>query len=154
MVLPGNVPLINTNILKQIIDQHVTSQNDVTISAGKEDCTEDVQEYKSQILCLKNHWLNESSSLEECPFSYNLKERFKKGKIGKFLIQEENKLNCIEDLYTLSLIEDEIRKEINKTHMLNGVCIINPNSTTISLETVIESEQLFIRDAIFLARQL
>lgn len=139
LVLPGNVLLINTNILKQIIDQHVTSQNDVTILAGKEDCIEDVQEYKSQILCLKNHWLNESSSLEGCPFSYNLKEGFKKGKIGKFFIQEDNKLNWIENLYTLSLIEDELRKEINKTHMLNGVCIMNPNSTTISLETVIES---------------
>ncbi len=63
----------------------------------------------------------------------------KKAKIGSFTIQDTYKLNGINDLYTLSCVERDYRKAILKQHMLNGVNIINPDSTTIEKDVVIET---------------
>lgn len=43
-----------------------------------------------------------------------------------------NKFYIFSDLYELSIIEDEIRKQINKRLMINGVRIENPDTVSIS----------------------
>ena len=62
----------------------------------------------------------------------------KKVKIGTVTIEDEYKLMGINDLYTLSLVEKRLRKEINKAHMLNGVNIVNEDSVLISKDVCIK----------------
>ena len=50
-----------------------------------------------------------------------------------------NKFYIFSDLYELSLVEDEIRKTINKKLMINGVRIENPDTVSISPNSLIES---------------
>ena len=50
-----------------------------------------------------------------------------------------NKFYMFNDFYELSVIEDELRKIINKRHMLNGVRIENPDTVSISPSVVIDS---------------
>ncbi|MDE7095837.1 MAG: hypothetical protein K2O23_05040, partial [Anaeroplasmataceae bacterium] len=51
---------------------------------------------------------------------------------------EDSNLYRIPDLYSLSCVEEELRNKINKRHMLNGVCIMNPFSTTIAKDVKID----------------
>ena len=50
-----------------------------------------------------------------------------------------NKFYMFNDFYELSIVEDEIRKIINKKHMINGVRIENQNSVIIGKNVVLES---------------
>ncbi len=58
-------------------------------------------------------------------------------KVGSFLIVDNYKLMGINDLYTLSKVEEVYTKEINKKHMINGVNLINPNSISIGPDVII-----------------
>jgi bifunctional UDP-N-acetylglucosamine pyrophosphorylase/glucosamine-1-phosphate N-acetyltransferase len=46
----------------------------------------------------------------------------------------------VNDRYALSQAEEHMKKRINKKHMLNGVTIIDPNSTYISADAVIGAD--------------
>lgn len=60
-------------------------------------------------------------------------------KIGTYTINDAYKMSGINDLYTLSKIEEALTEEINKKHMLNGVNIINPKSVVIGPDCQIEA---------------
>lgn len=50
-----------------------------------------------------------------------------------------NKFYSFNDYYELSIVEEELRKIINKRHMLNGVRIERPESVNIGVSTIIEA---------------
>jgi len=52
-------------------------------------------------------------------------------KVGAFLLWDSPKVMGVNDLFTISIAEKHLRKDINKFHMLNGVSIINPETVTI-----------------------
>ncbi len=63
----------------------------------------------------------------------------KTNKIGSFTIEDTYKIKGINDLYVLSKVENALRKDINKKHMLNGVNLINEDTITIAKDVTIES---------------
>ncbi len=173
IILPGDTPLIDLDIIDKLIDTHSESNNDLTIGTidledpsgyGRiirannkivkitehKDATDDelkIREINTGVFCIDNELLFESlkgvknnnakgeyylTDIVEIISSLNKK-------IGSFTITDTYKLTGINDLYTLSKVEKSLRKAVNKSHMLNGVNIINPESVTISPETIIEA---------------
>lgn len=59
--------------------------------------------------------------------------------VGTFELWDNNKVMGINDLYSVSVAEAYLRDQINKSHMLNGVSMINPNTITIGHDVTIES---------------
>lgn len=112
----------------------------------EKDATEEIKKIKevaTGLYCIKNNSL--LSVLEQFSFdkkkeSYmaDLLEKFVgKIKIGSFAFKDSYKFAYINDLYDLSCAEEELRKSILKKHILNGVRIINSNSTTIASQVEI-----------------
>ncbi len=173
IILPGDTPLIDLDIINKLIDTHKAQKNDLTIGTielndpsgfGRiirsnsniikitehKDATEDelnIKEINTGVFCIDNKLL--FSSLKEVKnenakgeyYLTDIVEIISKlnKKIGSFTIDDKYKLTGINDLFTLSEVENQVRKSVNKKHMLNGVNIINPETVTISLESVIEA---------------
>ncbi len=51
--------------------------------------------------------------------------------IGTFVIRESHLVMGVNDLFAISVAEKHLREAINKSHMLTGVSIINPETVTI-----------------------
>lgn len=130
--LPGNMPFVDQDLLHTMIRTHVSNQNDITLGSTQ------TEEFAG-ICCVKNSFLpkiiaeSNTSSLME-----TLNLLFAENKIGWFRIEDTNKAFRITDLFSLSCVEEKLRNRINKQHMMNGVCIINPQYTTISWDVQID----------------
>ncbi len=59
-------------------------------------------------------------------------------KVNTFTVREPRVTMGINDLYNISIAEKILRDHINKSHMLNGVSIINPETVTIGHDVIIE----------------
>jgi bifunctional UDP-N-acetylglucosamine pyrophosphorylase/glucosamine-1-phosphate N-acetyltransferase len=59
-------------------------------------------------------------------------------RVGTFELWDNAKVMGINDLYSVSVAEKFLRDSINKSHMLNGVSIINPETVTIGHDVYIE----------------
>ena len=77
-----------------------------------------------------------------------------KCKIGTFTIKDAYKMSGINDLYALSKMEEALRNEINKKHMLNGVNIINPSSTVIGPDCQIEAGTIIYPNCMILGKTM
>ncbi|CCV64102.1 Bifunctional protein GlmU UDP-N-acetylglucosamine pyrophosphorylase [Alteracholeplasma palmae J233] len=60
-------------------------------------------------------------------------------KVGTYTVKNNSLVMGVNDLYSVSIAEKYLREYINKSHMLNGVSIINPETVTIGHNVVIES---------------
>ncbi|MDE5715802.1 MAG: hypothetical protein K2I42_06725 [Anaeroplasmataceae bacterium] len=134
IILLDHLLLLDEEIISMLINKHQQNKNDCTI----------LSKNHIQVLCLKNvilyDILQENNHLKNESDLTNLIELVsEKYKVEHGILEDSYKLTEITDLYTLSCVEEELRKDIQKKHMQNGVCIMNPNSTTISFDTSIES---------------
>ena len=59
-------------------------------------------------------------------------------KVNTFVVRNPMVTMGINDLYGISIAEKYLRESINKSHMLNGVSIVNPETVTISHNAIIE----------------
>jgi bifunctional UDP-N-acetylglucosamine pyrophosphorylase/glucosamine-1-phosphate N-acetyltransferase len=59
--------------------------------------------------------------------------------VGTFELWDSEKVMGINDLYTVSIAEKFLRDQINKSHMLEGVSIVNPETVTIGHDVTIEA---------------
>lgn len=59
-------------------------------------------------------------------------------KVNTFMVRDPNITMGINDLYSISKAEKYLRDSINKSHMLNGVSIVNPETVTIGHNVIIE----------------
>jgi len=59
--------------------------------------------------------------------------------VGTFVLWDSIKAMGVNDLFSVSVAEKVLREQINRTHMLNGVSIINPSTVTIGHDVKIES---------------
>ncbi|CCV65053.1 Bifunctional protein, UDP-N-acetylglucosamine pyrophosphorylase (N-acetylglucosamine-1-phosphate uridyltransferase) Glucosamine-1-phosphate N-acetyltransferase [Paracholeplasma brassicae] len=59
-------------------------------------------------------------------------------KVNTFTVRDPRVTMGINDLYNISIAEKILRDHINKSHMLNGVSIINPETVTIGHDVIIE----------------
>ena len=58
--------------------------------------------------------------------------------VGTFELWDNSKVMGINDLYSVSIAEKFLRDSINKSHMIKGVSIINPETVTIGHDVYIE----------------
>jgi bifunctional UDP-N-acetylglucosamine pyrophosphorylase/glucosamine-1-phosphate N-acetyltransferase len=59
--------------------------------------------------------------------------------VDTFELWDSEKVMGVNDLYSVSVAEAYLRREINKNHMLNGVYIVNPETVTIGHNVQIEN---------------
>ena len=117
----------------------ITEEKDATLEI------KEIKEVNTGLFCIDNRLLFEALSQvtnNNAKGEYYLTDIVdilsNKAKIGTFTIRDSYKLRGINDLYSLSIVEDELRKSINRRHMLNGVNIINPSQTTIGPDVTIQ----------------
>lgn len=173
IIIPGDTPLIDEDIINNLIRIHTSNNNDLTIGTiildnpfgfgriirsnsnlitkiiEEKDANtkeKEIKEVNSGVYCISNKLLfsalkkvKPNAIKNEYYFTDIIEILSNEGyKIDSFTIKDVYKLNGINDLYTLSQIEKQLRNEINKKHMLNGVNIINPETVTISKDVIIE----------------
>ena len=59
-------------------------------------------------------------------------------RVDSFELWDNEKVMGINDLYSASIAEKYLRNEINKSHMINGVSIVTPDTVTIGENVIIE----------------
>ena len=186
IILPGDTPLIDKEILDQLIEVHKSNKNDFTIGTivldnpfgfgrivrdssnsvlrivEEKDASEEERKIKeiNTGLFLVDNFLLKKALLEIK--NNNVKGEYyltdiveilsKEAKIGTFTIKDTYKLNGINDLYTLSLVEKQFREAILKKHMLNGVNIVNPETVTIGNDVTIEAGTTIYQGSLILGK--
>ncbi len=188
IILPGDTPLIDTEIIDKLLSTHKKNKNDFTIgtielddptSFGRiirlnnnivkitehKDATDSelqIKEINTGVFCIENKLLFEAlkdvknNNAKNEYYLTDIVEIASKldKKIGSFTITDTYKLTGINDLYTLSKIENSLRKAVNKKHMLNGVNIINPETVTISPESIIGAGTIINQGSILLGNNV
>ena len=186
IILPGDTPLIDKEILDQLIEVHKSNKNDFTIGTivlenpfgfgrivrdssnsvlrivEEKDASEEERKIKeiNTGLFLVDNYLLKKALLEiknnNAKGEYYLTDIVeilsKEAKIGTFTIKDTYKLNGINDLYTLSLVEKQFREAILKKHMLNGVNIVNPETVTIGNDVTIEAGTTIYQGSLILGK--
>lgn len=186
IILPGDTPLIDKEILDQLIEVHKSNKNDFTIGTivldnpfgfgrivrdssnsvlrivEEKDASEEERKIKeiNTGLFLVDNFLLKKALLEiknnNAKGEYYLTDIVeilsKEAKIGTFTIKDTYKLNGINDLYTLSLVEKQFREAILKKHMLNGVNIVNPETVTIGNDVTIEAGTTIYQGSLILGK--
>jgi len=186
LILPGDTPLIDDEILAGITRYHKESKNDFSIGTiyldnptgfgriirdgtgniasivEEVDATnieKDIKEVNTGIYCIENKMLIETLHLIRCnnnKSEYYLTDLVKllasKAKVGSYLIKDTYKVMGINDLYSLSLVEESLKRVINKKHMIYGVTIVNPDTVMISPDVKIESGAIIYQGSIIMGK--
>lgn len=167
LVLPGDVPLINKEEIEKFIDFHLISHSDISVltmeiknptnygrvirkneqiiaiheenAASKEELNN--HEVNTGIYCIKNSIIKNILPKDNKIYSLPsiVEFGFKKGlSVRTYRSINEEFYYDVNDFYTLSKVENIIKIETNKKHLLNGVNIISPETVTISSDVIIE----------------
>lgn len=166
IILPGDIPLIDTSIINELIKTHIDNKNKLTVTTmnidnpygyGRivrgeklkivehKDATEDIlkiNEVNAGVFFIDNELLKyvlPKVNNDNSKKEFYLTDIVEMCDASTHTVIDSYKLSGVNDLYALSVVESYLRNDINKQHMLNGVNIINPNTVTISIDTTIES---------------
>jgi len=167
LILNGDVPLIRTESLKELLKVHLSSDADVSlITTEKEnpfgygrvfkkdnyiekiieekDCSLNEKQNKlinSGIYCF--NWEKLSKIINDLESNNSQKEFYITdtisllGKAISFEIIDEEEIQGINNRIDLAKCEGIIQRKIKINHMLNGVTFINPESSSVSEESEI-----------------
>ena len=168
LIIPGDTPLINYEKINSLIETELDLKKDIAIlttfldnptgygriirEKGKitriveeRDCYEDekqIKEVNTGIMVVDNKFLKETIHKIEnnnAKNEYYLTDILQfTDEIASIILDDNDILYGINDLYALSIVEDMVRKAILKKHMLNGVNIVNPSTVTIYPDVVID----------------
>lgn len=168
LIIPGDTPLINYEKINSLIETELALKKDIAIlttfldnptgygriirEKGKinriveeRDCYEDekqIKEVNTGIMVVDNKFLKEAIYKIEnnnAKNEYYLTDILQfTDEIASIILDDNDILYGINDLYALSMVEDMVRKAILKKHMLNGVNIVNPSTVTIYPDVVID----------------
>ena len=168
LIIPGDTPLINCEKINSLIELQLSLKKDITILTtylddptgygrilrenGKitriveeKDAYEDEKEIKevnTGIMVVDNKFLKEAIHKidnNNAKREYYLTDLLKfTDEIASIILGKNELLYGINDLYTLSVVEDLVRKKILRMHTTNGVNIINADTVTIYPDVVIE----------------
>lgn len=186
IILPGDTPLIDKEILDQLIEVHKSNKNDFTIGTivldnpfgfgrivrdssnsvlrivEEKDASEEerkIKEINTGLFLVDNKLLKKAlleiknnNAKGEYYLTDIVEILSKEAKTGTFTIKDTYKLNGINDLYTLSLVEKQFREAILKKHMLNGVNIVNPETVTIGNDVTIEAGTTIYQGSLILGK--
>lgn len=115
-----------------------------------------INEVNSGIYCINNkilfeeiEYINNENSKKEYYLTDIVKNMASKYKIGTIKELDSFYLQGINDLKTLSLVEDELKKNIIKKHIENGVYLANSDSIVIGPDVEIaQGSRIFYRSII------
>ena len=167
LILNGDVPLIRTESLRELLKVHSSRDADVSlITTEKEnpfgygrvfkkdnfvekiieekDCSFNEKQNKlinAGIYCFR--WERLSKIINNLESNNNQKELYLTdtiallGKAVSYNIMDEDELQGINNRIDLAKCEGILQRQIQRKHMLNGVTFVNPESSTVSEESEI-----------------
>ncbi len=169
IVLPGDTPLINSTLINKLIDIQIKENNDMTLCTmmldnpfgygriirtnknisqivEEKDATTEIKQIKevnTGIMVFNNDFLKKAIKKiknDNAKGEYYLTDivNFTK-KISNHLLDNPDMLLGINDLYSLSVVEEKLEEDIKKKLLLSGVTIVNKNTVTIGPDVEIES---------------
>lgn len=139
IILPGDMPLLHKNLVQGLIDTHIKNKNEITV--GVTTAIEDdamvpfAKELQCGVYCVNNFLLSKVFMQENDPFE-TIFTLCSSHKVGIYPMTD--KLLKICNLLDLSEVETELRKSINKRHLLHGVRMENWETITIGPDVKIE----------------
>lgn len=161
LILPGDMPLISSKTLVELINVHLENHYDLTIlTTTKNDPTgygriiyenkkvvdiieekdatkkiKEIKEVNTGIYCINMKKLEEvifKIKNNNAAQEYYLTDIVKiMNNVGTYHIKDDFHLSGVNDLVALSKLEKDYQQEINHYHMLNGVHLINPETILI-----------------------
>lgn len=172
LIFPGDMPLIDGDVINNLIREHIENNNDLTILTTQiknptgygriirqdgqiikiieekdaDDSVKAINEINTGLYCITTNLLEKA--LSKCDNNNNKGEYYLTDivkilsgdkKVKAYLTEYDFKLTGINDLYTLSLVEKEYQKYINRNWMDKGVHLINPDSIIIEDEVKIDA---------------
>ncbi len=168
IVLPGDTPLISSTLINKLIDIQIKENNDMTLCTmmldnpfgygrivrtnkkitqivEEKDATAEekkIKEVNTGIMVFDNEFLKKAIKKiknDNAKGEYYLTDivNFTK-KISNYLLDNPDMLLGINDLYSLSVVEEKLEEDIKKKLLLSGVTIINKNTVTIGPDVEIE----------------
>lgn len=172
LIFPGDMPLIDGDVINNLIREHIENNNDLTILTTQiknptgygriirqdgqiikiieekdaDDSVKAINEINTGLYCITTNLLEKALSKVDNNNNkgeYYLTDIVKilsgDKKVKAYLTEYDFKLTGINDLYTLSLVEKEYQKYINRNWMDKGVRLINPDSIIIEDEVKIDA---------------
>ena len=119
-----------------------------------------IKEINSGLMCVDNKLLFEAldqvkndNAKGEYYLTDIVKILSKEHKVGTHTFKDAYKLAGINDLYHLYEVETELRRDINKKHMLNGVQIEASDTVTIGPDVTIDSNAIIKQGSIILGHR-
>ena len=172
LIFPGDMPLIDGDVINNLIREHIENNNDLTILTTQkknptgygriirqdgqiikiieekdaDDSVKAINEINTGLYCITTNLLEKA--LSKVDNNNNKGEYYLTDfviilsgdkKLKAYLTEYDFKLTGINDLYTLSLVEKEYQKYINRNWMDKGVHLINPDSIIIEDEVKIDA---------------
>jgi len=167
LILNGDVPLIRTESLKELLKVHSSKDADVSLITNEKenpfgygrvfkkdnfiekiveekDCSIDEKQNKlinAGIYCF--NWERLNNIINNLESNNNQKEFYITDSISllgraiSFEINDEEEIQGINNRVDLAKCEEIIQRKIKTKHMINGVTFINPESSTVSEESEI-----------------
>ena len=167
LILNGDVPLIRTESLKELLKVHSSKDADVSLITNEKenpfgygrvfkkdnfiekiveekDCSLDEKQNKlinAGIYCF--NWERLNNIINNLESNNNQKEFYLTDSISllgraiSFEINDEEEIQGINNRVDLAKCEEIIQRKIKTKHMINGVTFINPESSTVSEESEI-----------------
>ena len=167
LILNGDVPLIRTESLKELLKVHSSKDADVSLITNEKenpfgygrvfkkdnfiekiveekDCSLDEKQNKlinAGIYCF--NWERLNNIINNLESNNNQKEFYITDSISllgraiSFEINDEEEIQGINNRVDLAKCEEIIQRKIKTKHMINGVTFINPESSTVSEESEI-----------------
>ena len=173
VIVPGDKPLIDDEMINDLIKAHLKNGNDLTVGVHYVDnpkgfgrilrdenlnvvrviedrdasaAEKKIREVNSGVYCVNNKLLFEAisqTSNENARHEYYLSDIVRilasNHKVDTYTFDDSFKLNGINDLPTLAMFEEDLKREINLKHMMNGVYLMNPDTIVISPDAKIGS---------------
>ena len=172
LIFPGDMPLIDGDVINNLIREHIENNNDLTILTTQiknptgygriirqdgqiikiieekdaDDSVKAINEINTGLYCITTNLLEKALSKVDNNNNkgeYYLTDIVKilsgDKKVKAYLTEYDFKLTGINDLYTLSLVEKEYQKYINRNWMDKGVHLINSDSIIIEDEVKIDA---------------
>ncbi|MGM9970235.1 MAG: DapH/DapD/GlmU-related protein [Anaeroplasma sp.] len=147
LIIPANMPIIDSELLKSLINYHMRNNNKITLLYSNID----KQTFKNNfittgVICINNDFIPKiigNIIFSNHQYFFNFYDLANKLNIGLFNTNDDKKCIRCDDYISLSYAEKELRSIINRNHMCKGVRIENPETVIIEPDVKI-SKNTFI----------
>lgn len=138
LLLPGNMPLLRPETLRQMVERHKTGQAAMTYLDGPDD------QPAEGVLCFRDAWLwSHLDSLvrqkedEPCLADLAAVARKEGEPVASLPLTDPLEALVVSDCQALARAETEMRRRINRRWLQAGVTLVHPEATYIEVEVEI-----------------